>query len=74
MDFKPVDTVDKKMKRKKHDAPTLSKSNASESDDMKVITIKKLTAKQKVKCFEIPHYALCGLQIQSFIVIVNFKK
>jgi len=31
--------------------------NAGESANMKVITIYKLTAKRKVKCLEIPHYA-----------------
>lgn len=31
--------------------------NAGESTDMKVITLNKLTAKQKVKCLEIPHYS-----------------
>ena len=31
--------------------------NAGESADMKAITLNKLTAKRKVKCLEIPHYA-----------------
>jgi hypothetical protein len=31
--------------------------NAGESADMKIITINKLTAKRKVKCLKIPHYA-----------------
>ena len=30
-------------------------SNTGESVDMKIITFNKLTAKQKVKCLEIPH-------------------
>lgn len=38
-------------------ATTLAIRNAGESADMKVITLNKLTAKRKVKCFEIPHYA-----------------
>lgn len=31
--------------------------NAGESTDMRVITLNELTAKRKVKCSEIPHYA-----------------
>ena len=31
--------------------------NAGDSVKMKVITLNKLTAKRKVKCFKIPHYA-----------------
>lgn len=31
--------------------------NAGKNADMKVITLYILTAKQKVKCLEIPHYA-----------------
>ena len=31
--------------------------NAGVRADMKVNTLDKLTAKRKVKCFEIPHYA-----------------
>ncbi len=31
--------------------------NAGESADMKVITLNKRSAKLKVKCLEIPHYA-----------------
>lgn len=31
--------------------------NAGESAEMKVTTLNKLTAKRKVKCLEIPHYA-----------------
>jgi len=47
-----------KTKRKiKHDCPTMAIRNAGESADMKVITLNKLTAKRKVKCLEIPHYA-----------------
>lgn len=30
---------------------------AGESTDMKIITLNNLTAKRKVKCLEIPHYA-----------------
>jgi hypothetical protein len=44
-------------KRKKHESTTLAIRNAGESADMKVITLNKLTAKLKVKCLEIPHYA-----------------
>jgi len=36
---------------------TLAIRNAGESSEMKVITLNKLTAKRKVKCLEIPHYA-----------------
>ncbi len=31
--------------------------NASESADMKAITLNKLTTKRRVKCLESPHYA-----------------
>ena len=41
----------------KYDCPTLAIRNAGESANMKVITLNKLTAKRKVKCLEIPHYA-----------------
>lgn len=44
-------------KRKQHESTTLAIRNAGESADMKVITLNKLTAKLKVKCLEIPHYA-----------------
>lgn len=37
--------------------PTMAIRNAGESADMKVIVLNKLTAKRKVKCLEIPHYA-----------------
>ncbi len=43
--------------KEKYDCPTMAIRNAGESADMKVITLNKLTAKRKVKCFEIPHYA-----------------
>ena len=43
--------------KNKNEMPTMAIHNAGESADMKVITLNKLTAKQKVKCFEIPHYA-----------------
>ena len=43
--------------KRKHDCTTLAIRNAGESADMKVITLNKLTAKRKVKCLEIPHYA-----------------
>ena len=42
---------------KKHESTTLAIRNAGESADMKLITLNKLTAKRKVKCLEIPHYA-----------------
>jgi len=44
-------------KMKKHGHTTLAIRNAGESADMKVFTLNKLTAKRKVKCLEIPHYA-----------------
>lgn len=44
-------------KKRKHDCTTMAIRNAGESADMKVITLNKLTAKLKVKCLEIPHYA-----------------
>lgn len=43
------------MKKGQH--TTLAIRNAEESADMKAITLNKLTAKRKVKCFETPHYA-----------------
>ena len=43
--------------KKKYDCPTMAIRNAGESADIKVITLNKLTAKRKVKCLEIPHYA-----------------
>ena len=43
--------------KKKYDCPTMAIRNAGESADMKVIKLNKLTAKRKVKCLEIPHYA-----------------
>jgi hypothetical protein len=43
--------------KKKYDCPTMAIRNAGESANMKVITLIKLTAKLKVKCLEIPHYA-----------------
>ena len=42
---------------KKYDCPTMAIRNAGESANMKVITLNKLSAKRKVKCLEIPHYA-----------------
>ena len=42
---------------KKYDCPTMAIRNAGESAEMKVITLNKLTAKRKVKCLGIPHYA-----------------
>lgn len=36
---------------------TLAIRNAGESAEMKLITFNKVTAKRKVKYFEIPHYA-----------------
>ena len=41
----------------KYDRTTMAIRNAGESADMKVITLNKLTAKRKVKCLGIPHYA-----------------
>ena len=43
--------------KRKHDCTTMAIHNAGESADMKVITFNKQTAKRKVKCLEIPHYA-----------------
>jgi len=43
--------------KKKYDCPTMAIRNAGESADIKVIILNKLTAKRKVKCLEIPHYA-----------------
>ena len=42
-------------RKKKYDRTTMAIRNAGKSADMKVITLKKLTAKRKVKCLEIPH-------------------
>ena len=47
----------KNEKKIKHDCTTMAIRNAGESADMKVITLNKLTAKRKVKCLKIPHYA-----------------
>jgi hypothetical protein len=44
-------------KKKKHGHTTMAIRNAGESANMKVITLNKLSAKRKVKCLEIPHYA-----------------
>ncbi|NCB43337.1 MAG: hypothetical protein EOM59_12050 [Clostridia bacterium] len=44
-------------KKRKHDRTTMAIRNAGESADIKVITLNKLTAKRKVMCLEIPHYA-----------------
>ena len=41
----------------KYDRTTMAIRNAGESADNKVITLNKLTAKRKVNCLEIPHYA-----------------
>ena len=43
--------------KRKHDCTTMAIRNAGESADLKVITLNKLSAKRKVKCLEIPHYA-----------------
>ena len=43
--------------KKKYDCPTMAIRNEGESANMKVITLNKVTAKRKVKCLEIPHYA-----------------
>ena len=43
--------------KKKYDRTTMAIRNAGESADMKVITLNKLTAKRKVMCLVIPHYA-----------------
>lgn len=45
------------LKKRKHDCTTMAIRNAGESADLKVITLNKLSAKRKVKCLEIPHYA-----------------
>jgi hypothetical protein len=50
-------TLNDKRNEKKYDRTTMAIRNAGESADMKVITLNKLTAKRKVKCPEIPHYA-----------------
>lgn len=52
-----VSTLTNRRTKKKYDCPTMAIRNAGESADMKVITLNKLTAKRKVKCLEIPHYA-----------------
>ena len=68
MQFTPANTATKiakeygfdnadRRKKKKYDCPTMAIRNAGESANMKVITLNKLTAKRKVKCLEIPHYA-----------------
>jgi len=44
-------------RKKESQRTTFAIRNAGESADMKVITLNKLTAKRKVKCLEIPHYA-----------------
>jgi hypothetical protein len=44
-------------KNKKYNCPKMAIRYAGESDNMKVITLNRLTAKRKVKCPEIPHYA-----------------
>lgn len=46
-----------KYDKKKGEGITLAIRNAGESADMKVITLKKPSAKLKSKCLEIPHYA-----------------
>jgi hypothetical protein len=43
--------------KKKYDCPTMAIRNASESAEMKVIILNKVSAKLKGKCLEIPHYA-----------------
>lgn len=45
------------LKNKKYDRTTMAIRNAGLSADIKVITLNKLTAKRKVKCIKIPHYA-----------------
>jgi hypothetical protein len=45
------------LKNKKYDRTTMAIRNAGENTYIKVITFNKLTAKRKVKCYEIPHYA-----------------
>lgn len=55
--LKSVSEPTHERKRKQHESTTLAIRNAGESADMKVITLNKLTAKLKVKCLEIPHYA-----------------
>ena len=46
-----------KRPKKKYDRTTMAIRNAGGSAEMKVITLNKLTAKRKVKCLIIPHYA-----------------
>ena len=45
------------LKKKKSQQVTMAIRNAGLSADIKAITLNKLTAKRKVKCLEIPHYA-----------------
>ena len=42
---------------KKHESTTLAIRYACVSTDIKLITSNKITAKRKVKCLEITHYA-----------------
>jgi hypothetical protein len=44
-------------RKKESQRTTLAIRNAGENADMKVIALNKLTAKRKVKCLEITHYA-----------------
>ena len=44
-------------RKRNNEGTTMAIRNAGESANMKVITLNKLTAKRKVKCLEIPHYA-----------------
>ena len=50
-------TLTDKRNEKKYDRTTMAIHNAGESADIKVITLKKLSAKLKGKYHEIPHYA-----------------
>lgn len=43
--------------KKKYDRTTMAIRNAGLSADIKAITLNILTAKRKMKCLEIPHYA-----------------
>lgn len=43
--------------KKKYDRTTMAIRNAGLSANIKVFTLNKLTAKRKVKCLVIPHYA-----------------
>lgn len=45
------------LKNKKYDRTTMAIRNAGLSANIKVIKSNKLTAKRKVKCLVIPHYA-----------------